>query len=264
MERSRIGQRSTAVLLLGMALRAGASPAAAPQSSDSLRILDDARHAQRDFEQRRRAGLPYDWDNRGRGVCELRIGRFCYWYHPSPDRPPEPENIGRERARLLDELAAAARQLPGDDWILGQRVRYLVEAHRIGAAVALSQTCGGTRWWCDALEGFARHVGGDHEGAGPAFARALRGMDEKRRCEWADLSAVLDDDEYPKLTSRIAQGRPCTERLAAADRIWWLADPLYSLPGNDLESEHYARHTMALLLEHADNTYGMAWGSDLR
>src|SRR5918995_180148 len=46
--------------------------------------------------------------------------------------------------------------------------------------------------------------------------------------------------------------------------IGWLADPLYSLPGNDLRTEHYARHTMALLLQDASNPYGIVWGDDMR
>jgi hypothetical protein len=52
--------------------------------------------------------------------------------------------------------------------------------------------------------------------------------------------------------------------VARGRQIWWLADPLHSLPGNDLRTEHYARHTMALLLEDASNPYGLVWGKDLR
>jgi hypothetical protein len=186
----------------------------------------------------------------------VRVGRLCYWYHPSPDQPPEPAAIGRARERLLRELEAAGSKLPGDDWILGQRVRYLVEHRRADLAVALSRTCGATRWWCDALEGFARHAGGDYEGADGAFARALSGMEEKRRCAWTDLSPLLQDTkEYRKLT--------CVKRVARGNRIWWLADPLYSVSGNDVRTEHYARHTMALLLGDASNPYGLVWGKDL-
>lgn len=239
-------------------------PAVRAQSPDSLQIpslssgqaLRRAHEAQRDFERRRRANLPYEFDQRS-GPCDVRVGRLCYWYHPSPDRPPEPEAIGRARERLLRELAAAGSKLPGDDWILGQRVRYLVEDGRADLAVALSHTCGATRWWCAALEGFARHARGDYEGADQAFARALSGMEESQRCAWTDLSPLLEDaGEYRKLR--------CAERVTRGRRIWWLADPLYSLPGNDLRTEHYARHTLALLLEDASNPYGLVWGKDLR
>jgi hypothetical protein len=242
------------------------------QSSDSLQLLRSARQAQREFERVRRAHLPYDWDDRS-GPCDVLIGRFCYWYHPSPNRPPESAAIGRGRARLLRELAAAAARLPGDDWILGQRVRYLVEDRRAGVAVAVVRTCRGTRWWCDALEGFARHAGRDYAGSDRAFERALAGMEEKQRCAWTDLSALLKDTrEYRRLPLRSAQslpralrgGRLCEERAARNQRIWWLADPLYSVAGNDLRTEHYSRHTMALLLEDAANPYGVFWSDDMR
>ncbi len=233
------------------------------QSTDSLQIHRRAHKAQRDFERRRRANLPYELDTPS-ARCDVRVGRLCYWYHPSPEQPPEPHAISRARSRLLRELAAAGSKLPGDGWILGQRVRYLVEHSRADSAVALSRTCGARRWWCDALEGFARHAGRDYEGADQAFARALTGMEEKRRCAWTDLSRLLEDaKEYRKLSPRSARGRLCTERVIRGRRIWWLADPLYSLPGNDLRTEHYARHTMALLLEDASNPYGLVWGDDL-
>jgi hypothetical protein len=226
------------------------------QSSDSLDILRGARQAQRDFERVRRINLPYDWDHRS-GPCDVRIGRFCYWYHPSPNRPPEPAAIGRARARLLRELAADAARLPGDDWILGQRVRYLVEHRRAGSAVALTRACRGTPWWCYALEGFARHAGRDYAGADQAFERALSGMPEKQRCAWTDLSPLLKD-------ARPYRRLPCAERLARGHRIWWLADPLYSVAGNDLRTEHYSRHTMVLLLDDAANPYGLFWGNDMQ
>jgi hypothetical protein len=157
----------------------------------------------------------------------------------------------------LRTLAAAGARLPGDDWILGQRVRYLVEDRRAGLAVTLTQKCPGTRWWCHALEGFGRHAGGDYEGADQAFERALDAMPEKQRCAWTDLSPLLKDArQYRKL--------PCAERVARSQRIWWLADPLYSVAGNDLRTEHYSRHTMALLLEDAANPYGVFWSDDMR
>jgi hypothetical protein len=251
-------------LTLWIALLAFQASPVRSQASDSREIpslssgqaLRRAHRAQRDFERLRRANLPYEGDERS-GSCEVRIGRFCYWYHPSPDRPPEPEAIGRARARLLQELAVAGAELPADDWILGQRVRYLVEHRRAGLAVAATQECWGTRWWCDALEGFARHAGRDYASADQAFKRALAGMPEERRCAWTDLSPLLKNARrYRKLR--------CDERAARSQRIWWLADPLYSADGNDVRTEHYSRHTMALLLEDAANPYGIFWSDDMR
>jgi hypothetical protein len=239
-----------------IALLALHGPLARAQSSDSLDVLRHARHAQRDFEQFRRANLHTELDG-GSHPCEERIGRFCYWYDPFSRRPPESEAIQRERARLLRELTDAGGRLPGDDWIVGQRVRYLVEHSRADLAIVLTKACRGTRWWCDALEGFARHAGRDYEGADHAFHRALSGMQANQRCTWTDLSRLLRG-------ARLYRAVSCAERIAVEERIWWLAQPLYSRAGNDLRTEHYARQTMALLLEHAETPYRLGWGADMR
>lgn len=218
-----------------------------------------ARAAQARFEAFRRAHLHRDLADPG-DRCDVRVGRFCYWYDP-PFEPPPPEDeaVGPARERLLRELAGLARALPGDDWIAGQRVRYLVEAGRADSAVALAARCAGTPWWCGALGGFARHAAGDEPGADSAFARALGEMPEAERCAWTDLSLLLaenDADAYRAI--------PCAARDWVNRRIWWLADPLYSRPGNEVRTEHYARETMAQMLAGAATAHGLPWGPDLR
>src|SRR5439155_12529719 len=209
-------------------------------------LLRRARQAQRDFEQTRRANLPAEL-GAAPHKCDERIGRYCYWYDPFPDSaPPESDIVRQAREHLLDELAALGEQLPGNAWITGQLVRYLTESGRPDSAVITARHCRATRWWCNALEGFARHLAHDYEGADEAFARALRGMPEAERCAWTDLTALLEDGGggYRALS--------CAERQSVGERIWWLAWPLYSRHGNDLRTEHYARHTMVLLLEDAE------------
>jgi hypothetical protein len=87
---------------------------------------------------------------------------------------------------LLHELAGLGQPLSGNGWIIGQLVRYLAESGRADSAVITARQCRATRWWCDALEGFARHLPPDDEGADEALARALRGMPEAERCAWTD------------------------------------------------------------------------------
>jgi hypothetical protein len=224
--------------------------------SDSRDLLRRAHQAQRDFERTRRAHLPAQL-GAPRHTCDERIGRYCYWYDLSPDSvPPESHIVQRARERLLRDLAAAGEQLPGNGWITGQLVRYLAESGRADSAVIIAQQCRATRWWCEALEGFALHLAHDYEDADEAFGRALRGMPEKQRCEWTDLTALLEDGD------RAYRALSCAERQSVGERIWWLSRPLYSRPGNDLRTEHYARHVMALLLEDAETPDGVAWGAD--
>jgi hypothetical protein len=244
------------IALHGLPARAQSFPQRA--TADSLDLLRHARAAQRDFERIRRANLPSEFDA-GNDRCDERIGRYCYWYEPSADSvPPEAEVVTRAPERLLGDLATAGRRLSGEQWITGQLVRYLAEHGRGDSAIITAQQCRARRWWCDALEGLARQLTQDYEGAEDAFGRALQEMPEAQRCAWTDLAPLLGDGR------RRYRALPCAERQSASARIWWLARPLYSRPGNDLLTEHYSRHTMTLLFDDAATPDGAPWGADRR
>ncbi|PYP44862.1 MAG: hypothetical protein DMD50_13095, partial [Gemmatimonadetes bacterium] len=161
--------------------------------------------------------------------------------------------------RLLATLNSAAGAIPGDEWIAGQRVRYLLQSGRSAEALAAARTCGAAPWWCEALAGLALHVAGDYGAADSAYRAALDAMPPDERCRWTDISALLDGtlaQRYRRL--------PCDERGPFERRLWWLAQPLYSLPGNDRRTEHLARATMTRIERDARSTYGVLWGDDLR
>ncbi|HEX2693650.1 MAG TPA: hypothetical protein VHL12_06360 [Gemmatimonadaceae bacterium] len=215
------------------------------------------RDLQAQFERRRRLMLPRFYI----GTAEhcVIVGRFCEW-HPNIqdyDVPDEGKNIRRARVELLRDLEKANLAVPGDDWIIGQRIRYLVEGHD-SSAISVARSCRATRWWCDALLGLTLHVSGDFAAADSAFTASLNGMPTLRRCHWINLLPLLDDDvrgTYKKMT--------CAGREAADARIWWIADPLFMTPGNERRTEHYSRVVHSVLQEDAVNTYGSRWGGDL-
>ena len=230
-----------------------------PVRGDSVRTLRAARRAQERFESVRRAHLPFQ-PGAPRGPCDVEVGRLCYWHDDGapPRELPEPERIGRDRDQLLAVLADAARQIGGDEWIVGQRVRYLIEARRDADAVAAAAECGATPWWCASLRGLALHRAGDYAGAESAFADALAGMPAEQRCRWTDISVFLEGSaatRYRRL--------PCAERGSMERRFWWLARPLYGLAGNDLLTEFFARRTMSRLEQQARSAYNMSWGWDV-
>jgi hypothetical protein len=191
--------------------------------------------------------------------CDEIVGRFCYWYDGDDDwvPPPEHERIGRARTRLLNQLDSLGSLSPGDDWILGQRVRYLVEAGRLSDALGVTQACKGTSWWCHALAGYVHHAASQFADADAAFATALAAMPAEDRCAWTDLSDVLD--QAPRDYNRT----PCDRRSDQDARIWWLADPLYMTPGNERRTEHFSRHVLSHMQNGARSAYAVRWGSDL-
>ncbi|MCZ6601411.1 MAG: hypothetical protein O6952_00230, partial [Planctomycetota bacterium] len=143
---------------------------------------------------------------------------------------------------------AAAEQIPADDWILGQRIRYLGEAGRWEDAVRVARACGGAASsWCSVLEGFALHGMGRYETALRRFRRGFETMDSEESRRWRDPSVLLD-----------GKGSDVLEDAADEDewedvraRVWTLADPLYLVAGNDRESEHYARWAFSRMNEGA-------------
>jgi len=246
--------------LAGQLASWGRAPAA--QLPDSQHILRSARAAQAAFESIRRHNLPQE-PGHGGSDCDERIGRFCYWYDDDDEtvQPPPPESgtITRARDRLLAALDTAAAAVPGDEWIAGQRVRYLLQSGRPAEALGAARTCGAAPWWCEALAGLALHVAGEYGPADSAYRAALDAMPADERCRWSDVSSLLDG-----ALARRYRRLPCDERGAFERRLWWLAQPLYSLPGNDRRTEHLARVTMARIEVDARSTYGVFWGDDLR
>jgi hypothetical protein len=234
-----------------------ASSQNAQLAADSVEISHRVRDLQARFERWRRHMLPRFYA----GPAEhcLIVGRFCEWHPNIQDYvvPEEGKDIRRARAELLRDLEKASATLPGDEWIVGQRIRYLVES-RDTAAIGVARSCRATKWWCEALLGLALHVNGNFAGADSAYSMALDDMPSLNRCYWTNLSPLLDDDirgTYRKM--------PCAQRAVLNARIWWVADPLYMTPGNERRTEHFSRVMHTALMKDAVNTYGSSWGGDL-
>ena len=264
--------RTRQFILLGvlMAGAPGVASAAAGQDElasidrptfDSALVRDDAEAAQARFERDRRRFAPRAPSGSWGGSCDEIVGRMCMRFEGGSDwwPTPEPPELTEARDSLLERLSDLARMIPGDSWILGQRVRYLIEADRPESALALANDCGiAQAWWCEALAGLSEHVRSDFSAAESRFDRALEQMPSETRSEWLDAEWLMDSDGRDLLDTPDEQSRAGVE-----GRFWHWSDPLFLVEGNDFRTEMMSRRAMNRVSEDARNGYSMRWGDDL-
>lgn len=138
--------------------------------------------------------------------------------------------------QVLEHLEAALSIIPGDDWILGHVVGMHLNSDNPDRAWQVAAECSGTPWWCLELQGLVLHETGRHAEAEAAFLRSLAGMPAVVRCQRHDLRWLMNDQEDLPYA-----GLDCIDAEAVGWRLWWLADPLHTVPGNDRYVGHRAR-----------------------
>ena len=246
-------------VVLQLQISAAGGSAAAPSGIvrlDSLGRSRRARDAQAWFERTRRSNLP--WVTSSGDRCEVRIGRFCWWYDDqSPLLPPESRVVIQRRDALIAELDSLASLQPGDDWLAGLRVHYRIDAGRRDAADSAAGACRATAWWCAAVQGYAAHVRGDARRADSSFTTALSRMDERTRCEWTDIHALL-----PSETRERYESMSCSAREMFARRYWLLSRPRLSAPANEWRNEFFARRVQGWIAARSRTPHNMTWGED--
>ncbi len=233
---------------------------------DSATVHAAARRAQENFEAFREGNLIPQTRPRGAGGgCDEVVGRFCLTSSGMDDEaefpppPEEPVGIGLARSELLRDLAGFHEQIPGDAWILGQRVYYLLERRAFREAQALAEGCVlAETWWCDALLGYALHEAGRWVEAEAAFALAIDAMPAEVRREWLHPGALLDRDGRNWF-----DGLPGDEQARVRGLLRLLSDPLYFVDGNDRWTAHLSRLVLLRLLEDSANPFSLQWGQDL-
>lgn len=232
-------------------------PEAPPDSGDRLAA---ARQAQARFERVRLFRLPWSHGGASR-ECHERVGRYCVWHDRTDDEwvaPREHRDVSEARDVLLAHLREALQQQPGDAWISGQRVSYLLDAGRPDDALDAARSCGADPWWCAALEGLIHHTSGRTLEAERSFERAMSAMPPGELARWTDPRLVLPHNDDRRLEAMVPAARD-----SLAVRLWWLADPLWMREGNDRRTEHLSRLVRVRLSADARNTEGVRWGRDL-
>ena len=248
-----------AVLAMVFQLQAtapGTAMASGSRDGESRDIVRRARDAQAWFERTRRSNLP--WVGSSGDRCEVRIGRFCWWYDDqAPALPPEPRVVTTRRHALISELDSLAALAPADDWLAGVRIHYRIDAGRNADADSAASTCRATAWWCAAVQGFAAHLNGDARRADSSFATALSLMEESTRCQWTDIHTLLPSDTRERYESM-----PCTARASLASRYWLLSRPRLSEPANEWRNEFFARRVQGWIAARSMTPHNMSWAAD--
>lgn len=153
------------------------------------------------------------------------------------------------RDTLLRILADLAKVSPNDEWILGQRIRFLLDQKShdplaAGAAIALVAPCKSNSWWCATLEGYISARDRQWRLADEAFTQARTLATAELRCQTAQVIGLMDRTRVP---TEFREPTSCAEKSALSERFWWLSDPLWSDSINERRIEHEAR-TVSLLL----------------
>jgi hypothetical protein len=181
---------------------------------------------------------------------------MCPDWFPAEENRPDDERLTRDvsltgewrdrvhsqRAALLDSLGTLAKLKPGDAWITGERVRFLIDQGELKEAIEVARGCTADRVWCDQLAGYAFNAAGDFTRADSAYDAAAAAMTPDRRCKWTSVQLLLDDkgrSAYDHLN--------CDGRVAANQRFWWLTTPLFSDSTTDRRSEDFTRKVMIQL-----------------
>lgn len=143
--------------------------------------------------------------------------------------------------RILDSLAVA---FPRDMRITGQRIRFALDAGDARGAAQVAASCTQEAIECGLLQGLILYRVGNIAAADSAFLAASDAMPPDMHCLWNDVQLLLDGDardQYEQMT--------CAARTEFEEKVWWLADPMWSEAGNERRAEHFARKVSLRLLE---------------
>ena len=188
-------------------------------------------------------------------------GGICPSWVPPDERLPQDEGeaidlaipvklrepLRREREVLIRTLAEAHAKTPKDDWITGQYVRFSIDQRSPTRLLQAAQSCQGSDELCARYLGLAQHHANDFAAAEVSYRHAdslgrSRMRPDTAGCMDKETLLVLEHDDLDE-----AIKLDCTGQRAFEERMWWLADPLWSVKGNERYVEHNSRRVHATL-----------------
>lgn len=213
----------------------------------------------------------YAYQRRGIPDGETGWGVCPSWFAGSFEMPPDEQSgidgaliervagpVRAARERLLALIDTTVVRNPADAWLVGQFVRFAVDQRAFSTALDRLRGCAVVRWWCAALEAYVRTAQHDFTGAGRAVDAAFTAMPPEIRCGWTDHVRLFDSTD----AARYAR-LPCGAQRDSANRaLWWLSDPLLSVPGNERRVEQFVRNVSLALRTALDRDERFEWRQD--
>lgn len=180
-------------------------------------------------------------------VCDGGRGFMCNGGDPDAGFCGVDGFCHRPEGHFVDVVKRAAHQYPGSGFLTGQAVYALVKFARNVEAEQVADACRAAHWWCQALKGYVLDSDGRTREAEPYLRTAMEEAPDSIRCAWTDATWLVGkwDERNTSLTPpdarQAVRGWSCARKEAVSAVLWWLADPLYSVPGNERWADNVVR-----------------------
>lgn len=189
---------------------------------------------------------------KGAFACEADDDQVCNGGDLDKGKCSQPDSYCHaDPTHFLKVVTEEAEKYPASGYLLGQAVYAMVKYKTPLRAMELVQRCQAAQWWCDALHGYVFGNTGAMDDADPFLERAMAEAPDSVSCAYTDATWLMGEWDArlspfdPPAAWRRADSWNCRRRRAVSDTIWWLADPLYSVAGNDRWAAHVVRSLMA-------------------
>ena len=185
--------------------------------------------------------------------CEIRVAEYCYGpkngygvlggigtvpvkrrYGLVRYNSVDERRINTMIRMYLDTVNVYIAKNPADRWLSAESVRLDLDRGYFVRAYESLGACVGEKWWCGALRGHTMVLAGVRDRSGDIWQAVLRDMPLKESCAWMDPTWISNSKTF----NTHYRSLDCPARLRIAERVWWLSDPFWSVPGNERLSEH--------------------------
>jgi hypothetical protein len=116
------------------------------------------------------------------------------------------------------------------------------------------RSCNDDPPWCALLGAYTASAFGELRRADSLAGVAERAMSHEERCARIDVPLLVPGGDRAEWLQR-----SCPQRLALERAFWWLADPFWSVPGNERRAEHFVRLVTVKLRTDLDSDERFDW-----